>query len=99
MTPDNLVRIYTMHPNPDRIDDFIAALRRLTAALAALPEFLGGDLLIGTGAFDAALFIERWQSRNAYQQVSRGLDRTLFRPLEPLLLKAPSVAEAQSVAL
>ena len=89
--------VYDMTAAAGKGDEFAQALADLAAVVSPLAGCDGIDILRKQDNADQFLFVESWQSSEAYAEASKLVPQTAFAPLKPLFAAPParSVYDAQ----
>ncbi len=84
--------VYDMTAAAGKGDEFAGALADLAAIVRPLAGCDGIDILRKQDNADQFLFIESWQSNEAYAEAAKQVPQTAFAPLKPLLAGPPARA-------
>ena len=82
--------VYDMSAAAGQGDAFSRALADLAAAVRPLPGCIGVDILRKQDTAEQFLFVESWQSNDAYSNAAQHLPKTAFDPIKALLAGPPA---------
>jgi quinol monooxygenase YgiN len=99
MAQANFIKMYTLQPGEDLADEFLEALRTLSASLSTFDACLSCILLENKEATGTFVFIERWRSFADYKSASSRMDGSLFAPFGRLLTTKPQIHELEELPL
>lgn len=93
-----LVRIYNLSAREDETSELLSALHRLAASVRSLTGCAGVEILQDTGTPERVLFVERWDSANAYTESANGFPREMLADVMAALAEKPTVLTTSPVA-
>jgi quinol monooxygenase YgiN len=92
------VRIYNLTAREGGAGELLSALDRLAASVRSLAGCTGVEILQEIGTPERVLFMERWESADAYAESANGFPKQVLADVMAALAEKPTALTASHVA-